>query len=132
MLYELKAIIASPVFATDGEIRSVRSFLFDDQSWKVGYLVVSVGNWLKRQDVVLPASVLAQPDWASKTCHARLTRQQIHDSPNIDAEEPVSRQQEIAMGEYFGPLATWVDREFGLSFTPTGTNYPVHTIEDPI
>jgi|SRR5580658_7687728 hypothetical protein len=131
MPHELKSIIGSPVFATDGEIGSVRSFLFDDQSWKVAYLVVSVGNWLKRQDVVLPTTVLAKPDWAGKTFRACLTRQQIHDSPNIDAEEPVSRQQEIAMREYLGPLATWVDREFGLSLTPTEMKYPVHTIEDP-
>jgi hypothetical protein len=35
MLYELKALTGSPVVATDGELGSVRTFLFDDQSWKV-------------------------------------------------------------------------------------------------
>ena len=34
------------------------------------------------------------------------------------------------MAEYFGPLACWVDREFGLSSIPTGASYPVHTAED--
>jgi uncharacterized protein YrrD len=62
MLYELKALIGSPVVATDGEMGSVRTFLFDDQSWKVRYLVVDVGNWLKRRDVVLPITTLEKPD----------------------------------------------------------------------
>ena len=70
MLCDLKALIGSPVVATDGEMGSVRNFLFDDQSWKVRYLVVDVGNWLKRRDVVLPITALEKPDWTNRTCHA--------------------------------------------------------------
>ena len=130
MLYELKALIGSPVIATDGETGSVRTFLFDDQSWKVSCLVVDVGGWLKRRDVVLPVAALEQPNWANKPCCARLTRKQLHDSPVLDTEKPVSRQQEIAMREYWGPLACWVNDEIFLSSIPAGAKYPVHTVED--
>ena len=129
MLCDLKALIGSPVVATDGEMGSVRNFLFDDQSWKVRYLVVDVGNWLKRRDVILPITALEKPDWTNKTCHAHLTKEQVRNSPDVDAEMPVSRQQEIAMRDYFGPLASWVDSEFGISAMPTGMKYPVHTAE---
>jgi hypothetical protein len=129
MLCNLKALIGSPVAATDGEMGSVRTFLFDDQSWKVRYLVVDVGNWLKRRDVVLPITVLERPDWAKRICHTHLTREQVQDSPAVDAEMPVSRQQEIAMHDYFGPLASWVDTVFNTSPMPTGMKYPVHTTE---
>ena len=129
MMYNLNTLIGSPVTATDGEIGHVRTFLFDDQSWKVGYLVVDVGNWLKRKEVVLPITVLERPDWAKKICHAHLTKKQVHDSPEVDAEMPVSRQQEIAMHDYFGPLASWVDSVSGISLMPTGMKYPVHTPE---
>ncbi len=93
-------------------------------------MVVDVGNWLKRHDVVIPVAALEQPDWANKTFRTHLTKKQMGDSPEVDAERPVSRQQEIAMAEYFGPLACWVDREFGLSSIPTGASYPVHTAGD--
>jgi len=129
MLCDLKALIGSPVAATDGAIGSVRSFFFDDQSWKIRYVVVDVGNWLKRRDVVLPITVLEKPDWANKACRAHMTKDQVHNSPNVDTEEPVSRQQEIAMRDYFGPLASWVDSEFGMPAMPTGMKYPVHTAE---
>jgi uncharacterized protein YrrD len=127
MLYELKALIGSPVVATDGEMGSVRNFLFDDQSWKIRYLVVDVGNWLKRRDVILPITALEKPDWTNRTCCAHLTREQVRNSPDVDAEMPVSRQQEIAMRDYFGPLACWVDSEFGMANMPTGIKYPVKT-----
>jgi uncharacterized protein YrrD len=129
MLCELKALIGSPVVASDGEMGSVRTFLFDDQSWRVRYLVVDVGNWLKRRDVVLPIAALERPDWAQRTCRAHLTKEQVRNSPDVDAEMPVSRQQEIAMHEYFGPLATWVDSAFDTSPMPTEIKYPVHTAE---
>ena len=129
MLCDLKALIGCPVVATDGEMGSVRTFLFDDQSWKVRYLVVDVGNWLKRRDVVLPITALERPDWANRTCHAHLNKEQVRDSPEVDTEMPVSRQQEIAMRDYFGSLACWVDSESGISSMPTGMKYPVHTAE---
>jgi hypothetical protein len=129
MPYDLNSLIGYPVEATDGETGSVRNFLFNDQSWKVCYVVVDVGNWLKRRDVVLPTSTLERPDWASRTCHARLTKDQVRNSPDVDTEKPVSRQQEIAMHDYFGPLASWVDSEFGMPAIPTGMKYPLHTAE---
>ena len=129
MPHDLKALIGSSVAASDGEIGIVRNFLFDDQSWMVRYLVVDVGSWLKRRDVVLPSTVLENPDWANKTCCAHLTKDQVRNSPDVDTEKPVSRQQEIAMHDYFGPLASWVDSEFAMPPMPTGMKYPVHTSE---
>lgn len=125
MLYDLNALIGSPVIATDGETGSVHDFLFDDQSWRVLYLVVDVGNWLHRRDVVLPIATLEKPDWTNKTCRTHLTKDQVRNSPDVDAEKPVSREQEIAMHDYFGPLATWVDTEFGMPPMATGMKYPV-------
>jgi hypothetical protein len=104
--------------------------LFDDQSWQVRYLVVDVGHWLKRRDAVLPISALDAPDWSHRLARTRLTKQQVHDSPDVDTEKPVSRQQELAMQEYFGPLASWVDRTTGVAM-PTQTTYPMRTPGDP-
>jgi hypothetical protein len=129
MPYDLKALIGSPVTASDGEMGSIRNFLFDDQSWMVRYVAVDVGNWLKRRDVVLPITVLEKPDWSKKTCRAHLTREQVHNSPDVDAEMSVSRQEEIAMRDYFGPLASWVDSGFGMPPMPTGMKYPLNAAE---
>jgi len=50
----------------------------------------------------------------------------------VDTEKPVSRQQAIAMEEYWGKMAYWVSAHLeGGALIPTGRKYPVHTIEDP-
>ena len=132
MLHDLETLIGSSVVATDGEIGTVRNFLFDGLSWTIHYLVVDVGTWFNRRDVVLPIAAVDPPNWAQKTFHVHLTKEQVGNSPDVDTEKPVSRQQAIAMEEYFGKLASWVSAQLeGGAQIPTGRKYPVHTKEDP-
>ncbi|MGH9604104.1 MAG: PRC-barrel domain-containing protein [Terracidiphilus sp.] len=131
MLHELNSLIGTPVIASDGETGKIRDFLFDDQSWQVGYVVAETGNWLKRRDVVLPIEAFEQPDWVNKTCRVCLSKKQVRDSPDVDTEKPVFRQQENAMREYFGSLAYWVDSQYGLSAIPAGVGYRIAGNEDP-
>jgi len=129
MFHDLATLTGSSVIATDGDIGSIRNFLFDDQSWTLRYLVVDVGSWLARRAVVLAITAVEQPDWTQKTFHVRLTREQVRNSPDVDSQKSVSRQQEIAMVEYFGWPAYW--EEFGpVSPIPTGKEYPMHTKGD--
>ena len=131
MFHDLGTLTGSSVIATDGEMGSVRNFLFDGQSWTIRYLVVDVGSWLSRRAVVLAITAVEKPDWAKKTFHVRLTKEQVRNSPDVDAEKPVSWQQEIAMSEYFGWPVYWQDNEF--SSAPSiavGRKFPVHTEED--
>ena len=131
MLHDLNALTGSLVIATDGEMGSIRNFLFDDQSWTIRYLVVDVGGWLMRRAVVLAIAAVEQPDWVKKTFHVHLTKEQVRHSPDVDTEKPVSRQQEIAMQEYFGWPSYWAVSELGpASSLPPGRKYPLHTKED--
>jgi len=132
MFHDLGTLTGSSVIATDGEMGSVRNFLFDGQSGTIRYLVVDVGSWLSRRAVVLAITAVEKPDWAKKTFHVHLTKEQVRNSPDVDAEKPVSWQQEIAMSEYFGWPVYWQDNEFG-SGPPiaAGRKFPVHTEEDP-
>jgi hypothetical protein len=86
MLHDLEALIGSSVVATDGEIGTVRNFLFDGLSWTIHYLVVDVGSWFKRRDVVLPIAAVDPPDWAQKTFHVHLTKEQVGNSPDVDTK----------------------------------------------
>jgi len=131
MLHRLQALIEHRVIATDGETGKVQDFLFDDKTWVIHYLVVDVKRWLSRQEVVLPVTAIKQLDWENKNLHLELTKEQVRESPDVDTKEPVSRQQEIAMIDYFGKLAYWVDRRSPMtSSMPTGMDYPTHTKGD--
>lgn len=130
LVRDVSTLIGSPVIAKNGETGRVRDFLFDDRSWQVRSIVLDAGNWLRRRDVVLPVSVLEPPDWEKNLLRVNLTRAQVRNSPDIDVEKPVYRQQELAMREYFGALACWVDTEFGLGSFPTGVKFASQPGED--
>lgn len=133
MFRSLEDLMGASMIAMDGEIGKICNFLFDDQSWKIRYCVVDVGHWLARREVLISMSVIDQPDWKTKTLRARLTKEQLRNGPDVDSKKPVSRQQEIAMREYFGWPAYWdtvVDKVFPPNLIPAGREFPVHTEED--
>jgi uncharacterized protein YrrD len=130
MLRSLEDVVNVALIATDGEIGKIGDFLFDDQSWTVRYVVVDVGSWLTRRNVVISVSVIDQPDWNAKTFRVHLTREQIRHSPDVDSKKPVSRQQEIAMRAYFGWSAYWHNPEFPSPPLAVGRKFPVPSDED--
>lgn len=105
MLQNLESMLGSSILATDGEIGKAYNILFDDRSWALRYLVVETGSWFTRRKVLMPPDVFGIPDWDRKTIPVLLTRQQVQESPNVDAEQPVSRQEELALIRHY----RWAD-----------------------
>ena len=130
MLHSLEDVAGVCVIATDGEIGKVSNFLFDDQTWKLRYFVIDVGTWLTRKAVLISVSAVDRPDWAGKTFHAHLTKEQVRHSPDVDSTKPVSRQEEIAMNKYFGWPAYWYGELPAVS-VPPGRDYLAHAGENP-
>src|SRR5580658_7958663 len=107
MLWNTSAIDGYAIAASDGKLGTVSDFLFDDATWLVRWLVVDTGNWLSGRKVLLPPSVLGHLDPAREEFAVRLTMQQVKDSPDIDADRPVSRQMETNVYDYYGWSPYW-------------------------
>lgn len=106
MLRSVNDLQGEQIHATDGDIGSINSLLFDDESWVIRYLVVETGNWLLGRKVLIsPISI--DPQRTEEGVKLLLTRQQIKDSPNIDTDKPVSRQHEIDYFNYYGYPFYW-------------------------
>lgn len=107
MFWRASAINGYTIAASDGEIGTISDFLFDDDTWRVRWLVVDTGTWLSGRKVLLPPSVLEHLDAEDETCTVALTMQQIKDSPEIDTDRPVSRQMETGIYDYYGWSPYW-------------------------
>lgn len=105
----VNALRGYQVHAVDGELGKVDSFLFDDRTWTVRYLVVETGSWLVERKVLIAPAALEKVDGEHRFLHVRLTRDQVRDSPDIDTDQPVSRQHETELLGYFGWPAYWDD-----------------------
>lgn len=107
MLWNVNDVIGYGIEATDGRIGSVSDFLFDDATSAIRYLVVDTGGWLPGRKVLLVPEAVGEADPVGKLFPVQLTRQQVEDSPDISADQPVSRQQEIRLHGYYGWSPYW-------------------------
>ena len=101
MLRSVKELTGYAIRATDGDVGKVDDFYFDDHHWVVRYLIVNTGKWLPGRRVLISPQALGQPSWSDKVFPVNLTEEQIKGSPPIEADKPVSRQQELAVRRYF-------------------------------
>ena len=95
------------ISATDGTIGQVKDFYFDDESWVTRYLIVETGNWLFSKKVLISPLAITQPNWVDKEIPVLLTKERVKNCPDIDTEQPVSRQHEILYLGYYDYPQYW-------------------------
>lgn len=107
MLHNVKELEGASVEAVDGRLGTVKDLYFDDKRWAIRYIVVETGTWLKGRKVLISPNAVHRVAWDDGVMHMSLTRQQVRDSPSIDTDKPVSRQQEAAHHNYYGYPNYW-------------------------
>jgi hypothetical protein len=143
MLWDTSTIKGYEVEASDGQIGTVSDLLFEDVTWVVRWLVVDVGHWLTGRKVLIPLSALEQPDRDRRQLPVKLTMQQVKDGPDVDTDQPVSRQIEATIDKYYswvpypiggaGPLANTMAQPFvePLPFSETRPSGPASDDLEP-
>jgi sporulation protein YlmC with PRC-barrel domain len=101
MKHNLNSLIGYTIGASDGEIGEVKEFYFDNETWTIRYIIVETGNWLSGRKCLITPHALLAPDWENRIFPVKLTREQIKNSPDIDTERPVSREEEIKLENYY-------------------------------
>jgi sporulation protein YlmC with PRC-barrel domain len=95
------------IHARDGDIGKVQELYFDDEKWVVRHLVVRAGGWLFGRRVLISPLSVEKLDWESREVRTWLSREQVKNSPDINTDEPVSRQQERRLHLYYGMPVYW-------------------------
>lgn len=108
MLRSLKALEDYRVSATDGKIGKVIDFYFDDEQWKVRYLVVDTsGFWEPSHEVLISPNAFTRADWQTERIALNLTQEKVKNSPPVDLAKPVSRQYEEEYFKYYNWPNYW-------------------------
>jgi hypothetical protein len=107
MLRSVRSLFGYGIRATDGEIGSVHDLFFDDDTWTVRYLVAETGGWLLSRKVLLSPAALGRPDWDARILPVHLSKEQVKNSPDIDADKPVSRRQQEELHKYYAWPPYW-------------------------
>lgn len=88
--------------ASDGEIGTVADLLFDDQTWRVRWLVVNTGNWLSERMVLAHPTAIGAVDHAAGLLSLAMTKAQVEASPELFEHQPVSQQMEANLYAHYG------------------------------
>lgn len=107
MLFVLSVLKGFTVAASDGRIGAVSDFLFDDQTWKVRWLVVDTRSWLLGRKVLVHASAIGEPDPRRNELPVKLTKAQVEGGPAVSTHRPVSRQTEAHFYDHYGWDPSW-------------------------
>lgn len=130
MLRTLNEYEKCAIGATDGHIGHVKDLYFDDHAWVVRYLVVDTGSWLASRKVLISPISIQKPDWPAHTLPVAITKGQVERSPDIDTDQPVSRQQEeqylgfYGYPNYWGGAGMWGGGMFPMAMYPGYTGLP--------
>jgi len=97
MLRSANELKGYTIEATDGNIGEVMQFYFDDDKWTIRYLVADTGGWLRGRRALISPAGLGRVDWNSRKLHVKMNKERVENSPGIDTDRPVSRQQETVL-----------------------------------
>jgi hypothetical protein len=106
-LRSVKEVSGYHIAAVDGEVGHVEDFLVDDITWVLRYLVVDTRNWLPGRKVLISPQWIKSIHWVDEMVYLDLDTDAIKDSPEFDPSQPVNRQYEIELYDYYGRSHYW-------------------------
>jgi uncharacterized protein YrrD len=107
MMGSVKSLDGFTIAASDGDVGTVEDVYFDDEKWTIRHLVVDTGGWLGGRKVLLSPRSVTAVNFDDQIIRVALTRQKIEDSPSVDTDRPVSRQEEYGLDDYYGFPSYW-------------------------
>lgn len=107
MIRTIQQIRGRMLAASDGHIGKVTDLFFDDASWHVRYFVVETGSHWKQRTVLIAPEAVHPADWTGENFPVDLTTAQVRNSPAVETDQPVSRQQEEELRGYYGWPIYW-------------------------
>jgi len=108
MLRRLDEIRRYVIDAEDGEIGRCHDFLFDDRQWTIRYMVADTRKWLPGRKVLVSPISLGVPGLMNDRMPVKLTREQIKQSPPLEADQPVSQEYESRYFDFYQWPVYWV------------------------
>jgi uncharacterized protein YrrD len=118
MIRSIQQLVGAGIEATDGSIGEVHDVYFDDSTWDVRYYVVDTGKWLPGRKVLIPPQTVRAAEPGEIGLPVMLTREQVRNSPDMDTDQPISRQAEFILYNHYGWTPYWFPMEPAVVVVP--------------
>ena len=106
-LHRTRPVFSYAIHARDGDIGEVEDFIVDDDAWMIRNMVVSTRHWLPGKKVLIAPQWIADVNESESKIHVDLTREKVRNSPEFNSTEPVNREYEVRLYDYYGRPKYW-------------------------
>jgi len=100
-------VIGYTIQATDGELGAVDDFIVDEDDWIIRYFIIDTRKLLPGEKIMLSPMWIEQFNWSTRTCHVDLDIKTIKNGPTFNPNEPVNREVEEHLYDYYGRPQYW-------------------------
>lgn len=89
------------IHALNNRVGHVEEFLIEEDSWRIRYIVVETRNLLPGRNVILSPEWIREIYWGKSEVTVDLLAETIQNSPEVDLETPVTREEEETLFNYY-------------------------------
>jgi len=106
-LRSIEEVTGYHVQALDDKVGHVEDFLVEDQTWSIKYIIVDTKNWLPGKKVIVSPEWIDSIKWVDGKINIDLTKNQIENSPEYNPSEPINREYEVKLYDFYGRPKYW-------------------------
>jgi uncharacterized protein YrrD len=99
-------VIGYSIHATNDDIGHVDDFLVDDDGWEIRYIVITQSLWSGKRVIISP-DWIDRISWREMKVFVPLSRETIRDAPPWDDSQPITREFEERLFDYYGRRGYW-------------------------
>ena len=97
-----REILRCALITADAWVGAIKEIFFDDETWRLPYLIVQTGRWLLGRRVLVPVEHVRAVDWRAHGIKVDQTRQQVEEGREFDAHHPPPGDRESALNRRAG------------------------------
>ena len=101
-LRSLTSVIGYHIQASDGPIGHVESFLVDDESWTIRYLIIDTKNWWPGRHVVMSPYAVRGISWTDRDVTLNVSQAAVEASPVWDPATMIHQAYEEDLHRHYG------------------------------
>ena len=91
----------------DNKIGHVEDYIVDDDTWLIRYLVIDTRNWLPGRKVLVAVPWIEDVNWGETEVSVDMTKEEIKNSPEYDPSQPINREYEQTLYDFYGRPKYW-------------------------
>ena len=113
-LRSVKEISGYSTWCGENKVGKVSDFIVDDSIWAIRYIAIKTNKDLGGNKVLVAPEWVSSVDLMSQSVHIDLTKKLIENCPDYNPGEPVNRDFESILYDYYGRPYYWESGEADL------------------